>query len=134
MIAQNDFLTTASFFGTSDRQANQLMFFSPGAMSDSAQIHAPQDDQIQYVIIAPDDPYTMILRLQQYQDHSAQVIRDPGQQITNLSARQLQDACHQADMMILNDYEYELMQTKTGYDTHQLQSLLQHIIVTQGEQ
>lgn len=112
-VVQNTILTTASFFGTSDRQANQLMFFSPGAMSDSSTLPIITDTNIAYIIIAPDDPHTMMLRLDQYHNHTAKIIRDPGQQISNLTADQLQHACTQADILIVNEYEYMLYQSKT---------------------
>ena len=131
-ILQHQYLTTASFFGTSDRRSNQLMFFSPGAMSDSSNIQAPMDETIQYVIIAPDDPNTMMLRLDQYYNHSAQIIRDPWQQISNLTTEQLKISCQKADILIVNNYEYDLIQKKTGYDHRTLVSFYSQIIVTAG--
>ena len=133
-VRQNPLLTTASFFGTSDQRANQLMFFSPGAMSDSSALAIVSDPDIKYIMIAPDDPHTMILRLEQYHNHPAKIIRDPWQQITNLTTAQLQTACQQADILIVNEYEYMLYQSKTWYDGTQLNDYFDVVIVTQGAQ
>jgi adenosine kinase len=133
-IVKNQFLTTASFFGTSDCKANQLMFFSPGAMSDSATIVPKITPDLKYVIIAPDDPHAMMLRLTQCTSPWVSIFFDPWQQISNLTNEQLQLACTHANCIIVNEYEFELLKSKTGYTIEQMCQLVENVIVTLGKE
>ena len=58
---------------------------------------------------------------------------DPGQAIPALSADDLRDGMNGAAALFANDYEFGLIEVKTGWDTPQLLEKVPIIVVTYGE-
>jgi adenosine kinase len=60
-------------------------------------------------------------------------IFDPGQQCTRMSGEELKDGVAGATIVIVNDYELELLRQKTGFDESDILNQTKVLIVTRGE-
>jgi adenosine kinase len=60
-------------------------------------------------------------------------IFDPGQQCARMSGDELQDGVRGATVVIVNDYELELLRQKTGLDEEAIVAGSEALIVTRGE-
>jgi adenosine kinase len=60
-------------------------------------------------------------------------IWDPGQQCARMDGPQLQEGVTGAFMVIVNDYEFELLRQKTGLDEDAIQQRVEVLVITRGE-
>jgi len=126
---------TASFFVSTDQDNNQIASFYTGAMSKAHTLSFrrlnPQD--ISLVIISPNDPQAMINYARECKELGIPYIYDPSQQIIRLSGEELTEGTRGSRMLIVNEYEFEMMKKKTGLSESRLRDLTEAVIVTQGE-
>ncbi len=128
-------LHTASCFITTDRDNNQITGFYPGAMTKSAatQIAMLSNlSEIDFAIIAPDDPKAMLEHAEQCRLARIPFVMDIGQQVIAFGGEDLLAAIAGATTLIGNDYEIETFQRKTGKTLKQLLAELDYLIVTKG--
>lgn len=132
-IIPEDF--TASFFVSTDRRGCQIASFYTGAMSKAKLLsfkeHAPADTRL--AIISPNDPEAMCAYVRECRQLGIPYIYDPSQQIVRLSPGDLVEGIRGACMLIVNDYEFEMLKNKTGYGEAELAELAGILIVTRGE-
>ena len=125
---------TASFFCSTDLDQNQIASFYTGAMARACELslHSvePKPDT---VIIAPNDPAAMDKYARECREADIPYIYDPSQQVARVDGSDLCEGLTGAQMLILNDYEYSILQKKTGLDQAQLLERVETIIVTLGE-
>ena len=126
---------TASFFVSTDEINNQIALFYTGAMAKAGQISfADQPYQsIKIAIISPNDPDAMIKYVQECHQLNIPYIYDPSQQIPRLSAEALIAGMEGARVLMVNDYEYEMIKNKTGLSDDQIKEKSETIIITRGE-
>jgi adenosine kinase len=107
---------TASFFVSTDRVNNQLAMFYTGAMSKAGQVSFTNQDRetIKLAIISPNDPDAMVQYVQECRDLNIPYIYDPSQQLPRLEAEDLVEGIEGATVLIVNDYEFEMIKKKTG--------------------
>jgi adenosine kinase len=110
--------TTASFFVTTDRANAQLASFYPGAMGYSARLSLNElkEDLPDLVMISPNDPAAMLLYVKECQQMGIPYIYDPSQQTVRLSAAELSEGIQGARALMVNDYEFALIQKATGLE------------------
>ncbi|MCB0196601.1 MAG: carbohydrate kinase family protein [Anaerolineae bacterium] len=127
---------TASFFVSTDQTNNQIALFYTGAMAKSGQISFAEQDYnaIKLAIISPNDPWAMVKYAQECHDLRIPYIYDPSQQIPRLAADDLVRGIEGATILMVNDYEFEMIKNKTGLTTNDLKAKVETIIVTQGSQ
>jgi adenosine kinase len=124
---------TASFFVSTDKAGCQIASFYTGAMSQAGMLSfRDQGRHIALTIISPNDPGAMAHYVRECQELGIPYIYDPSQQIVRLSAEELVEGTRGARLLIVNDYEFEMLKGKTGLSTGDLTGLTQ-VIVTQGE-
>ena len=126
---------TASAFITSDKDNNQIAGFYPGAMREASGLSL--DDTkgtADLVVITPDAPEAMARYPGQCRDRGIPYVFSPGQQIVSLTPEQLMDGVKGARCLIGNDYEMELIASKTGTTMDDLLDLADVVITTYGEQ
>lgn len=131
-VFQEEF--TASFFANTDKKGNQICSFYTGAMR-FAKSH-PLDPFLAntpLVIISPNDPEAMILHVNTCQAQNIPYIYDPGQQIVCLEPEDLMRGIQAAKVLIVNEYEAELLKKKTGLSDVQFLDFVSAFIVTLGE-
>jgi adenosine kinase len=126
---------TASFFVSTDRVSNQIASFYTGAMAKANKISFADQDypSIQLAIISPNDPAAMVKYVEECRRLNIPYIYDPSQQIPRLTPPDLLKGIEGARVLIVNDYEYEMVKKQTGLNDVELRNLAGTIIITQGE-
>ena len=126
---------TASFFVSTDRANNQIASFYTGAMSKAHTLSFRNLDYraIELVIISPNDPPAMVNYAAECKELRIPYIYDPSQQIIRLDGKDLAEGALGSRMLIVNEYEFEMMKKKTGLSDAGLCALSEITIVTRGE-
>lgn len=126
---------TASFFVSTDQTNNQIALFYTGAMARSGQINfADQDYQaIKIAIISPNDPAAMVKYVQECLELHIPYIYDPSQQIPRLEAPDLLRGIEGARVLVINEYEFEMLKNKIGLSADDIKSKVETVIITQGK-
>src|ERR1700732_4985678 len=106
---------TAQAFITTDLDDNQITAFHPGAMQ-YAHLNRVADagTGIALGIVAPDGRQAMIEHAAQFEASSIPFIFDPGQGMPMFGGDELKTFIRQARWVALNDYEWGMLQKKTG--------------------
>jgi len=124
---------TASFFCSTDQDNNQIASFYTGAMADAGQLSFRTAEDCRLAIISPNDPEAMMQYAEECRTLGIPYIFDPGQQCTRMSGVELKDGLVGAHMVICNDYEFELLRQKTGFDEVNVLANAEVLIITRGE-
>lgn len=126
---------TASFFVSTDRSNNQIASFYTGAMAKAGQISFADQNytSIKIAIISPNDPVAMVKYVQECQELSIPYIYDPSQQIPRLSPADLVKGIEGAKILIVNDYEFEMIKKQTGLSNADIQKMVETVVITRGE-
>ena len=135
MIKEIEDEFTASYFVSTDQENNQIASFYTGAMAQAHTLSFKDQDHssIDMTIISPNDPRAMVQYARECQELGIPYIYDPSQQIIRLSGDELREGVRGARMLVLNDYEYEMFQKKTGLSEAEILTLTPSIAVTKGE-
>jgi len=130
---ENEF--TASCFINTDLDSNQIVSFYTGAMAKAHTLSYRdlKQDHIDVTIISPSDPTAMGQHVQECKELGIPYIYDPSQQIIRLSGEELLAGARGSRMVIVNEYEFDMMKNKTELDDAELRSLTDILIVTKGE-
>jgi adenosine kinase len=123
----------ASFFCSTDSANNQIASFYTGAMADAGQLSFRAVKDCGLAIIAPNDPGAMVQYADECRALRIPFIFDPGQQCARMEGEQLRDGITGATIVIVNDYELELLRQKTGMSEHDILVVARTLIVTRGE-
>ncbi len=110
---------TARFVCTTDDDMCQIGSFYAGAMSEARNIElAPVAERVgtlDLVIISPNDPAAMMRHTQECRDRGFKFVADPSQQLARMSGEEVRTLIDGASYLLTNDYEKELLESKTGY-------------------
>ena len=123
----------ASFFCSTDQANNQIASFYTGAMADAGQLSFRTVHDCGLTIISPNDPGAMIQYAEECRTLNVPFIFDPGQQCARMSGDELADGIEGAALVIVNDYELELVRQKTGLSEADILTRARALIVTRGE-
>lgn len=124
---------TAGAFITTDKDDNQITGFYPGAMGQAGSLPLDAMADADLVVITPDAPDAMTRYPQVCRDRGIDYIYCPGQQTPALSDEDIIDAVTGARAIIGNDYEMELIASKTGRRQEDLIELTATVITTLGD-
>jgi adenosine kinase len=124
---------TAQAFITTDLDDNQITAFHPGAMQ-YAHINKVYEagPGITLGIVAPDGRQAMIEHAAQFKAAKIPFIFDPGQGLPMFGPEELAVFIDQATWVAVNDYEWELLQQKTGMTAADIAAKVDALIVTRG--
>lgn len=123
---------TAQAFITTDLDNNQITAFHPGAMQHAHLNRVADAQRISIGIVAPDGRQGMIEHAAQFADAGIPFIFDPGQGLPMFTGEELQTFVKQATWVTVNDYEWKLMQQKTGWSESDVTTQVKGLIVTRG--
>ena len=123
----------ASFFCSTDVDNNQIASFYTGAMADAGQLSFRSVHGCGLAIIAPNDPGAMVQYAEECRTIGIPFIFDPGQQCARMSGDDLRNGLTGAAVVIVNDYELELLRQKTGLSEADILKLAKALIITRGE-
>jgi adenosine kinase len=74
----------------------------------------------------------MLQHSREFADGGVPFIFDPGQAMPLFNGDEFRTMLEQADYAIVNDYESQLLQTRTGWSTEQIAERVKAYVVTQG--
>jgi adenosine kinase len=125
---------TAGAYITTDKSDNQITGFNPGAMKYSSCLDFERlNPRETFMIISPGSLSDMVKYPQLCKAKGIDYIFDPGQSIPMLSAEELCGSIEGSRILISNDYELELIMSKTGLNKEALLKRTNTVIVTLGE-
>lgn len=127
-----DSVYTGQAFITTDLDDNQITAFHPGAMGFSHHNKVTDADGISIGIISPDGRDGMIEHAAQFHDQGIPFIFDPGQGMPMFDGDDLRRFIDQATWLSVNDYEWQMMNEKTGLSPHEVTDKVKALIITRG--
>jgi adenosine kinase len=124
---------TAQAFITTDLDDNQITAFHPGAMQ-HAHLNRVADagPNVALGIVCPDGRQAMIEHAAQFAAAKIPFIFDPGQGMPLFGAEELKTFISQARWISVNDYEWGLLQQKTGLAVSDITARVEALVVTRG--
>ncbi len=126
---------TSSAFITTDLAANQITGFNPGAMKHPSLFDLDAVDPAGSIgIAAPGNLQDMADYTAGCRERGIFCIFDPGQSLPAWEGSALADTLVQANMLVSNDYELELIKDKTGLSVEAMLAQVSTIITTKGEE
>jgi len=125
---------TASAHIITDQADNQITGFNPGAMKHPSFFSFDKiNPEESIAIIAPGNLEDMINYSVTYKSKGIDHIFDPGQSLPAWDKKDLIQCIEGSKIMVSNDYELELIISKTGLDKNSLLQRTNYIITTLGE-
>lgn len=122
----------AQAFITTDLDDNQITAFHPGAMGLAHLNKVSDAPDIALGIVAPDGRDGMVQHAAQFAAAGIPFVFDPGQGLPLFGGAELREFIRQADWLAVNEYEWQLLQEKTGMSAPEVASQLRALIVTRG--
>ncbi len=127
-------VATASFFVNTDQSNAQIASFFTGAMAHASELTFAQlPEKPDLVVISPNDPQAMANYARECRDLEIPYIYDPSQQIVRLDESDLKKGIEGAMAFFANEYEFSLIEEKTGFDLEKLLECCQFVVITRGE-
>ncbi len=123
---------TPQAFITTDMDDNQITAFHPGAMQESQLNSVGDTEGITLGIVAPDGREAMLQHSADFQRHGIPHIFDPGQAMTLFDGNDLKTFIRQANWVVANDYEFQLIRERTGLSTEEIAGQVEALIITRG--
>jgi adenosine kinase len=128
-----DDVFTAQAFITTDLDDNQITAFHPGAMNFSHLNRVDDVADAALAIISPDGRDGMLEHATQLVERGIPFIFDPGQGLPMFGGDELRRFVEQANWLTVNDYEWQLLKERTGWDVDDFLRRVEALIVTRGE-
>jgi adenosine kinase len=125
-------MLTAQAFITTDLDDNQITAFHPGAMNFAHHNKVSFAEGATLGVIAPDGRNGMVEHSTQFATAGIPFIFDPGQGMPMFNGDELRQFIAQAAWVTVNDYEWQLMQDRTGLGVEQMTRQVKALIVTRG--
>lgn len=126
-------LPSASAFIMTDRADNQITGFYPGAMSKSDKLTLKSlNNKASFVVISPSSPELIIRLATECRELKIDFMVDIGMQLPTLSSEQIKQILKGAKILIGNDYEIDLLKSKTSLSEADLFKEVEILIITLG--
>ena len=118
-VLVSDTQHTARFVCTTDVDMAQIASFYPGAMSQARNIRLADvvaaGGEPDLVIVGANDPDAMFAHTDECRSLGLAFAADPSQQLARLSGDEIRRLVDGATYLFSNDYEWDLMLSKTGW-------------------
>jgi adenosine kinase len=128
---------TARFVCTTDDDMCQIASFYAGAMAEARLIEllpiAERVGGLDLMLISPDDPAAMLRHAEECRQRGYTFAVDPSQQLARMDGEQIRTFVSGATYLFSNDYEWELLQRKTGWTEAEVLGQVGMRITTLGE-
>ena len=126
---------TAGAYITTDSDSNQFTGFNPGAMKHQAGFgYEGIDPSDTIAIVGPGNLADMMEFTARNSELGIYTIFDPGQSLPIWEPSALARCIEQSNMLICNEYEMGMLSNSTGLTQQQLSSMVEHLVVTLGDQ
>jgi adenosine kinase len=125
---------TASFFCNTDTDNNQIGSFYTGAMAYTKgyKLIEAVGEMPDLVLNAPSDPKAMLELAEECRTLGVKHMFDPSQQVIWLEGPDLHYGIERCDILVVNEYEWEMVAKKTGLQRDQFLNEGKTLIVTLG--
>jgi adenosine kinase len=124
---------TAGAYITTDKSNNQITGFNPGAMKYSSKLDIDSlNPEETLLLVSPGNLSDMINYPKLCKQQGIGYIFDPGQALPVLQAQDLREVITGCKLLIVNDYEFNLIMDKTGLAKDELLALPETTIITLG--
>ena len=127
-----DDIFTAQAFITTDLDDNQITAFHPGAMNRSEVNRVGDAEGVTIGTVSPDGRAGMIAHAEQFAEAGIPFIFDPGQGMPMFDGDDLRTFVEQSTWVTVNDYEWQLLKDRTGWDVAAVTRRTEALIVTRG--
>lgn len=128
----DDFTSTS--FMNADLAGNQIASFYPGAGNHSAELDVTDVARTaEWGLISAAAPDAMIKHAEEIVASGCRLVFDPAQQIVILDGDQLSRGIDIAEVVVGNDYEFGMMERKTGLTIEDIARRVPLTVVTYGE-
>jgi adenosine kinase len=126
---------TASFFANTDKANAQIASFYTGAMAHARDISIVKSvgGKPDLAIISPNDPGAMAQYVEECKVEKIPYAYDPSQQIVRIEGEQLRAGVEGAMALFVNEYEFELLQKRTGMKAGEIMNQVAMTVITCGE-
>ncbi len=129
-----DDVHTARFICTTDDDMRQIASFYTGAMARSGEITiASLGDRVDLVVVGASDPSAMVALTAECRERGMPFAADVSQQLARMEGAEIRSLVEGARYLMTNDYEWELLQRKTGWTETQVADVVDIRITTLGE-
>jgi adenosine kinase len=109
---------TARFVCTTDEDMCQIASFYAGAMAEARNIElapvAARLGGVDLVLISANDPAAMMRHTEECRSRGYRFAADPSQQLARMSGEEVRGLIDGAAYLLTNEYEKELLESKTG--------------------
>lgn len=130
---EDDFTSTS--FMNADLAGNQINAFYPGAGGRSHELDIiAQAKTAAYGLVGAADPLAMTKHAAQVVEAGTKLIYDPSQQIVILSGEELLAGIELAEIVVGNDYEFGMLERKTGLTLDDVTARVPFVAVTYADQ
>ncbi|MDA8390801.1 MAG: carbohydrate kinase family protein [Gammaproteobacteria bacterium] len=123
---------TAQAFITTDVDDNQITAFHPGAMSEAHRNKVVDAQGVTLGIVSPDGRAGMIQHAKEFAEAGIPFVFDPGQGLPMFTSAELLSFIDEAAYVCVNDYEAQLLASKTGLSVKEIATRTRALIVTKG--
>jgi adenosine kinase len=127
-----DGVFTAQAFITTDLDDNQITAFHPGAMNFAELNKISDATGVKLGMVSPDGRTGMIEHAAQFAEADIPFVFDPGQGLPMFDGKDLRRFVEQATWVTVNDYEWQLLKDRTGWDVADVMKHVEALIVTRG--
>lgn len=125
---------TASFFATTDQNNSQMASFYAGAMANAAELSLRDlDETPDLVVVSPNDPAAMEQYIEECKALNYPWIYDPSQQIVRVGGDTLRAGIEGARALFVNEYEYGMIEKKTGMNKKDILANVNFMVITLAE-
>jgi len=135
-VLVSDTQHTARFVCTTDLDMAQIASFYPGAMSRARNIRLADviaaAGEPELVIVGANDPAAMFDHTEECRELGLRFAADPSQQLARLSGEEIRQLVDGATYLFSNDYEWDLMLSKTGWTEAQVREQVGLRVTTLG--
>jgi len=135
-VRVSDSAYTARFVCTTDEDMAQIASFYPGAMSEAREIEiaavAKAAGDLDLVLVGANDPAAMLRHTDECRLLGIPFAADPSQQLARLSGDDAKKLIQGAKYLFTNEYEWGLLQQKTGLSEEEIRSQVGLRVTTLG--
>jgi adenosine kinase len=132
----SDVSHTARFVCTTDDDLCQIASFYAGAMTEARDIElAPVVSRIggaDLVIVGPNDPMAMLRHTEECRLTGLPFVADPSQQLARMPGDEVRQLIDGAAFLVTNEYERQLLESKTGFSDAEVLSRVGTWVTTLG--
>lgn len=127
---------TARFVCTTDTEMSQIATFYSGAMAEAREISiaelAKTQGPLELVLIGANDPDAMLSHTRECRELGIPFAADPSQQLARLDGDQARELIDGAEILFTNEYEWGLLQQKTGLSEAEVSAMVGLRVTTLG--